>query len=301
MNKNYLLGIASYKDRFKQDFFENVTSKTFKEYCKIHNFEYIEITEELKPIRGGLHWVKTFKVEEVLNKNLNEGDGLVIIDADALIIDKEKNFLPPNNKSFAYSIDTGNTHCFGFLSMIKNDWTVNLFKLLHDQDRYDSLIDEISYHEGKKTYSSHWREFNEQASWYSLAGIKRHSNVPFWDLPNNGWHSNVNEWTVYSLDELIKNVHIFPSTYNVTELPGESSCQYYINKVKYKDVVIRHFAGGQKWREIWLEPNSLYFKFQKINIFKFIKIYKIKLFYQKLKGYIFSKLKFIFNKTQKTS
>ena len=155
------------------------------------NFEYIEITEELKPIRGGLHWVKTFKVEEVLNKNLNEGDGLVIIDADALIIDKEKNFLPPNNKSFAYSIDTGNTHCFGFLSMIKNDWTVNLFKLLHDQDRYDSLIDEISYHEGKKTYSSHWREFNEQASWYSLAGIKRHSNVPFWDLPNNGWHSNV--------------------------------------------------------------------------------------------------------------
>ena len=96
-------------------------------------------------------------------------------------------------------------------------------------------------------------------------------------------------------------MHIFPSTYNVTELPGESSCQYYINKVKYKDVVIRHFAGGQKWREIWLEPNSLYFKFQKINIFKFIKIYKIKLFYQKLKGYIFSKLKFIFNKTQKTS
>ena len=70
MNKNYLLGIASYKDRFKQDFFENVTSKTFKEYCKIHNFEYIEITEELRPIRGGLHWVKTFKVEDIFTSSI---------------------------------------------------------------------------------------------------------------------------------------------------------------------------------------------------------------------------------------
>tara|TARA_B100001057_G_scaffold61150_2_gene54463 strand:- start:3191 stop:4084 length:894 start_codon:yes stop_codon:yes gene_type:complete len=294
MNKNYLLGVAHYKDKGKQDFFDNITSKIFKEYCEIHNFEYLEITEELEPVRGGLHWVKTYKVEEVLNNVLNDGDGLIIIDADALIIQKNKNLLPPYGKSFAYSIDTGNTHCFGFLSIIKNDWTINLFKLLHSQERYDALIDRVSFHEGKKTYSSHWKEFNEQASWYSLAGIKRHSNEPFWNLPDNGWHSDVTEWTVYSLEELRENVHIFPSEYNVTELPGESSCQYYINKVKYKDVVIRHFAGGQKWRKVWMDLNSPYFKLQKINFFKFIRFYKFKLFLQKLKGYILSKINSFF-------
>ena len=62
MRKNYLLGVAHYKDKAKQDFFDNITSKIFKEYCEIHNFEYIEITKELEPIRGGLHWVKTYKV-----------------------------------------------------------------------------------------------------------------------------------------------------------------------------------------------------------------------------------------------
>ena len=297
MSKNYLLGVASYKDQYKQDFFENVTAKIFKEYCKIHDFEYIEITQDLKPIRGNLAWVKTYKVEEVLNNKLNHGDGLIIIDADALIIKKDLNLLPPEDKSFAYSIDTGNTHCFGFLSMIKNDWTVNLFKLLHDQERYDALIDRVSFHEGKKVYNSHWKEFNEQASWYSLAGIKRHSNIPFWDLPNNGWLTDVNEWTIYSLEELNKHVHIFPSTYNVTELPGESNCQYYINKVKYDDVVIRHFAGGQKWRKVWMNDKSIYFKIQKLNVFKFIPFYKAKQFFQKLRGYILSKIKIVFKST----
>ena len=71
MSKNYLLGVASYKDQYKQDFFENVTAKIFKEYCKIHDFEYIEITQDLKPIRGKPGLGKTYKVEEVLNnKNL---------------------------------------------------------------------------------------------------------------------------------------------------------------------------------------------------------------------------------------
>ena len=65
-------------------------------------------------------------------------------------------------------------------------------------------------------------------------------------------------------------------------------------KVKYKDVVIRHFAGGQKWRKVWMDLNSPYFKLQKINFFKFVRFYKFKLFLQKLKGYILSKINSFF-------
>ncbi len=290
MKKNYLLAIASYTDEKKQAFFNKYVSVRNKEYCKLHNFEYIEITSDVKPIRDQYFWFTSFKHEEIINDVLNEGDGLVSVDADAIIVDIDRNLLPPNNKNYAYSIDTANTHCMGWSSFIKSEWTTNMLSLVNSQDRYDALIDKTYYHEGKKTEDSFWREFAEQASWYSLSGIKRHSNKSFWNLPDFGWHSAKDEWTIYSLNELHKNVHIFPSEYNVTELHGESFGVNYINKVKYNDVVIRHFAGGQKWRSEWINTKSLYFRFQKINIFKYINTYKIKTFFQKLKGFISSKI-----------
>ena len=291
MPTNYLLAIASYKDEKKQEFFETVVSTRNKEYCNEHNMEYIEITDGVEPVRGQYFWFKSFKQEEIIKNQLNVGDGLIFIDADAIIVDIKKNLLPPNNKDYAYAIDTGNTHCTGFFSLYKTEWVQNMFNLINSQDRYDALIDINSYHEGKKTESSFWREFAEQASWYSLAGIKRHSNIPFWDLPDFGWHSSKDEWTVYSLEDLYKHVHVFPSEYNVTELHGESTGLNYINKVKYDDVVIRHFAGGQKWRAVWSKNNFILFNLNKYNLFKFFNLYKLKNFIQKIKGFILSKFK----------
>ena len=45
---------------------------------------------------------------------------------------------------------------------------------------------------------------------------------------------------------IYKHVHIFPPEYNVTELHGESVCLNYINKVKYKNVVIWHFSEDKR-------------------------------------------------------
>ena len=115
--------------------------------------------------------------------------------------------LPPNGKDYAYAIDTGNTHCTGFFSLIKTPWTEEMFSLINSQKRYDALINETSFHEGKKIENSFWQEFAEQASWYSLTGIKRHSNTSFFNLSNR--HSAKNEWTHYSLEDLDKHVHIF--------------------------------------------------------------------------------------------
>ena len=58
----------------------------------------------------------------------------------------------------------------GWSSFIKSEWTTNMLSLVNSQDRYDALIDKTYYHEGKKTEDSFWREFAEQASWYSLSG-----------------------------------------------------------------------------------------------------------------------------------
>ena len=90
MKKNYLLAIASYPDS-RQDFFNTYTSKRNKEYCEYHKLEYIEITENVFPIRGKIGWFKTFKVNDII-QDLNNGDTLTYFDADMLIVKKEKSF-----------------------------------------------------------------------------------------------------------------------------------------------------------------------------------------------------------------
>jgi hypothetical protein len=292
MNKNYFLAIAQYEDEKKQHFFDNIISKRNKEYCKLHNLEYLEITSGVYPVRGSILWYKLFKQEEIVKKVLNYGDGLIFLDADALIVKKDINLLPPSGKSLAYAIDTGNTHCSGFFSVYKTDWILKFFEHANNQSRYDNLIDKLSIHEGTGVKSSFWKQFHDQAAWYSLMGIKRHSNIPFWDLPDNGWHSEKDDWTAFDLNELNENIHLFPSTYNVTEFYGESSCLNNINKVSdYNDVVIRHFAGAQKWRKVWLNTDNIYFKTMKYNLLNYTTQYKIKSFYRKVKGFIKSKLK----------
>ena len=118
MNKNYFLAIAQYDDE-KQHFFDNIVSKRNKEYCKQHNLEYLEITSEYTQFETEFNGIKNFKQEEIIKEVLNYGDGLIFLDADALIVKKDINLLPPKGKSLAYSIDSGNTHCCGFFSLYK--------------------------------------------------------------------------------------------------------------------------------------------------------------------------------------
>ena len=56
--------------------------------------------------------MEMFKAVEIVNNILNEGDGLIYMDADALIVDKNAELLPPEGKSFAYSIERGKFLCF---------------------------------------------------------------------------------------------------------------------------------------------------------------------------------------------
>lgn len=238
--------IANYPDQ-RQDFFKTYFSPRNKEYCNIHGYEYLEYLGPYKSFRDHPTWWKFTIVRDLINDGtLKDGDTLTHIDADMCIHRLDLEY--PTHKSFTYCIDSGNTHCMGNYSIRVDDWSRNMFDLLLDDNRYENLKDKITVHEYFGHSDSFWSIFREQASWYSLAGIKRHSNIPFYNLAHYGWHSDKDEWTVYSLEELYEHVQVLPTCWNVTEMPGESGCVFNINPVERKDVVIRHFAGGQPWR-----------------------------------------------------
>lgn len=248
----YLMVIARYND-WRQDFFEKYMSPRNREYCKIHNFEYIEIKNDYKLdiFRDSPTWWKFSIVRDFIESGkLKDGDIITHLDADMAIYDLSIDY--STNKSFSYSIDSGNTHCMGSYSLKINEWSKNMINLLLDNDRYNYFKNKMSIHPVVGSWCF-WSWFREQASWYSLAGIKNHSWEPFFNLPNFGWHSDKNEYTVYSIEELEQHVEVLPTKYNVTEMQGESDCKYLINSISKEDVFIRHFAGGQPWREEWFK------------------------------------------------
>lgn len=250
--KKTLFVISKYNDN-RQKIFDEIISPRNKQYCEKHNFKYVEIKNEtpLALIRNNPIWWKFFIIKDLVDKNkLNDGDIITALDADMYIVDIESKLY--TNKSFTYSIDSGNTHCLGWYSLTINEWSKQLINNIVDEKRYIKLINKQTLHPRFNTYSSLWQIWAEQASWYSLAGIKRHSDISFWNLDNNGFNSEITEDVIYSIDELKQNVEILKTEFNVTEWEGESSCEFNINNnVKRENVIIRHFAGGQDWNNIY--------------------------------------------------
>ena len=244
--------ISRYAD-WRQNFFDEHISVRNREYCKIHDFQYIEIKDDipLELFRQNPTWWKFTLVRDMIRSGkLKEGDILTHLDADMAIYNTSIDY--STKKSFAYSIDSGNTHCMGNYSIRVNDWSIEMIDLVLDEERFQIFKNKRSIHPVVGSWCF-WDWFREQASWYSLAGIKEHSDISFWELPNYGWHSAKTDDTIYSIDDLNNNVEILPTAWNVTEMEGESDCVFLINKVEKKDVFIRHFAGGQPWRKEWFE------------------------------------------------
>jgi hypothetical protein len=248
--KKILLVFADYPEE-KQKFFDTYMSPRNQEYAYKHGFEYLELKENLYKYRGNYTWLKFTILEQMIDDGyVSDGDIVTHLDADMAIVKTDMLYAPEDGKTFCYSIDSGNTHCMGSYSVRINDWSRNLVKNILSEDRFKHYIDKIYPHPVVNNYNF-WGWFREQASWYSLAGIVPHSNEPFWNLPNYGWHSEKDEYTLYSLNELYENVQLLSTEWNVTEMPGESYCQYNINKIDSENVIIRHFAGGQPWRKEW--------------------------------------------------
>jgi hypothetical protein len=261
MNK-YFLVIARYKTRNpiypghkneKQEIFDNHISPINQKYCDKHGFEYVVIRndEPLELIRNNPTWWKFSVVQDWIKAGkVKEGDIVTHFDADMVITKDDQSY--QTDKSFSYAIDNGNTHCMGNYSVTINDWSKDLINRILDESFFQRMKD-----------TPHWQEFREQAAWYTLAGILPHSWIPFFDMPNHGFHSTVSPELHYSLEDLDKHVEVRGPEWNTTLLAeeaddpvSESLQKYNIIKSKKEDMIVRHFAGGQPWNKAYFQSTK---------------------------------------------
>ena len=269
MGKKYLFATANFQD-WKQEFFKKYMSPRNKEYALKHNFEYIEMLSVDIKCRDHPSWLMFKLVQDLVNDGtFKEGDSVTKLDADMCVVDLNKEYI--TNKSFTYCIDSANTHNMGSYSMRINEWSVDLLNEILSESRYQKLLQHETKHDYFGTSDIFVKSFREQASWYFLAGIKRHSQTSFFKLENYGWHSEPTEFTKYSLKDLHKNVEILPTEWNVTLAPGETDSRFLINKTRYKDTIIRHFAGSNEWNSKWFDQHGLPPRLSVINKKNYIK------------------------------
>ncbi len=228
----YLLVIADYPSP-KQEIFDNQISPRNKEWAEQHGYEYIVSKGRDEKFRNNPTWWKFTIPSEMINDGtLKENDVLVHFDADMVVSKPEHDY--PNDKTFAYSIDNGNTHCMGNYSLRMNEWALGMLNNMLSEELWQKMQND-----------HHWQNFREQASWYTLAGICHHSWVPFLDMDNYGFHSKFTDETRYSVRELHEHVHVLGPEWNTTLI--DTNERYYIQPSNPDDTIIRHFAGGQPW------------------------------------------------------
>jgi len=243
--------IACYQNE-KQELYDRYIEPKNKAYCLKHGFEYLCIKTPPPLFRGNPTWWKFTVLKEMIDSGeLKEGDHFTHLDADMVIV---QDYIPYiSSKSFTYAIDNGNTHCMGNYSIKVNEWSVNLV---------NEILSEVRF---RNPYKQDFiNEFREQAVWYQIAAIIRHSWIPFFDLANYGYHSSIPisgyDDPPFSLGSLLANVEIRGPEWNTTLLSCEADNdvsksleQYNIVKSRKKDTIIRHFAGGQPWRMDYLQ------------------------------------------------
>jgi len=245
----YLMCVASYSNQKLQDHFETLHSPRNQEYCDYHGIKYIPITD-FSTIpeycrQRHIYWYRHFLIKHWINEGFfKDGDIVSHIDADVCIVNGSWPFEPPPGKSFTYAMDSCNTHCMGAFSYRITDWTKQMLTNLLDEARYQKFKD-----------LPFWQIFQDQACWYSLAGVKNtfaDINQPAWDPKKHlGWNSTTESDPVYSLEELYENVHILPVEWNVTSWNGSSPYYRFPTKTRNRrDVIFRHF-GGATWERSW--------------------------------------------------
>lgn len=235
MPRKALVVIANYSDH-RQGFFESHFSPRMEKFASMHGYEYI-ISKGGELFRNNPTWWKFTIVRDLFS----DYDQILHLDADMRIDKFDLDY--PCNKSFTVTIDNGNTFCMGSYNIKTNDWSRRLV---------DNILDDRLFNKMKDDH--HWVNFREQAAFYSLCGIPSHSWIPFFDLPNNGYHNALTDNVVYSVAELDEHVELLRPEWNTTLLQeeadqiGPSLMQYNIVRSTKAETRIRHFAGGQQWR-----------------------------------------------------
>ena len=244
----YFFTIARYSD-YRQKIFDEVISPRNQAYCDRHGYKYVVIgnDQEVTPFRGNITWNKISIIRDLLNAGkLQDGDIITNFDADCLIVNDREEFAPDGGRSMALALDSGNTYCFGWTSFKIDEWSRNFINRLLDDRLWHNRIQIATKHEGFPNRPPYpfALEFREQAMFYSLFGIKRHSNEPFEHMHHRGIGSARDTDTVYDVYDFAKHVKLYGPEFNCTIWPGESDTTFYINKLDHpEEVMVRHLTG----------------------------------------------------------
>lgn len=261
---NYSNSYNTDEDRQRYQLFKQYNSARNREYCKLHGMVYHEVDETVYqiPLLFTLPDRPEFTVKNnnhfarwmYFRKNIDDGtfapgDLIYHHDADVFVVQLDKEM--PCEKDFTYAIDSGNTHCFGAFVLKVGTFANKLIDLMLSKSRFDELTKLKFYKENDETEVFFY--WGDQQAYYLACGIKCHSWMPFFYLPNNGFYSQVTPYVAFTLDELLSSVTILPVEWNTTHLIEESgengghNTYDIVHSTKNK-TIMRHFAGGQLWR-----------------------------------------------------
>ena len=253
MNK-YFITLAEYPDN-RQNLYETYNAPRIREYCKLHGFKFIEVTPKTSSVPQPIviphdlsndkRFSRWWLINEAIEAGkLKEGDIVTYTDCDVFIAKLDQPLI--TNKSFTYAIDSGNSHNTGLFSLKVNDYTKKLIKAILSKERYEQLRNYPIWKENFNGY--HPLYDHDQDAYYHCVGLPAHSWVPYFDLPNYGFHTR-KENTIFELDEIMDNTEILPVEWNVTHLVEETGNNgvpdtYDIIRTTKDKVIARHFVGG---------------------------------------------------------
>jgi hypothetical protein len=216
----------------KRIIFETKTRPRFEEYCKIHDFKFIIISENVaKPYNLG--FAKMFWIKQNLPV-LSNGDVVTYMDIDCCIM----NGMVPAvfEKDFAIVQESTGCLCMGGTWSVRiSDWSRVFIEEMCSEKRQEENKDLGS-----------WKVWHENDAIYHVIGLE-------WGAPINT--IGTRNTTPFSKEELNEHIQILPPEWGTTFSPDDPapsdgyyaiiSCYY--KKENYRsmgDIIVRHLSAG---------------------------------------------------------
>lgn len=220
--RKVLLTLNSFDENSKEkEIFNKYINPNFKAYADKWGFEYVVITENLRPCNH-IHWSKILWILDNW-ESFNDNDVITYIDSDCYIMNNSIDFV--FNKNFAIPIESTGIVCAGFFSIKICDFCHKfLIEMLNTMDKCNPY-------------------FNDNHAIYLVRGLEMgmefKSDGNFNVLPIN------------------YNVTIMPDELTDSEIDVVLKTHYKEELyVPMDKIIIRHFAAGQ----IYQNKTLKYFK-----------------------------------------
>ena len=209
------------------------------EYCLKHGFEFI-VLDKFQPYHRDWSWAKIQEAQRLMLE-MDNGDLIVLMDADSIIMDSEMSLI--FEKDIAIAHETTGCLCMGLMAIKVSDFSRKFVDAMCDEDRHE-----------KNKHTSSWQIWHENDAIYHICGIN------WGEQPDR---VGTRDTTPFTIEELKENVLFLAPEYNVTFNPEDietplnayANIEKYARKerfVKMNNILIRHLAGGmiyEKWAE----------------------------------------------------